>query len=269
MSLKIETRAGESSLNVLTGDFEVKLDPKKVEILDNTLREGEQPPGVVFTSDEKFAIAEKLNEFGAHWISVGFPSVSDEERKSAQRITRAGFKFKTSALSRTVKSDIDLTIDAGVKMVALFIGGSDTHLRDKLRMSEADAINKIVESVRHCKDQGVLCSIGIEDSSRMPLPRLLRMFQAAAEAGCDYSVFADTCGVMTPTTTGKVISVLHALLPNPIAMHCHDDFGLAHANTLAGLENGAVIAQATVNGAGERSGNACLEEVSISLTLKY
>jgi 2-isopropylmalate synthase len=269
MSLKIESRPGPSTINVLTSAFETRLDPTKVQILDNTLREGEQPPGVAFTSDEKFAIAERLNELGVHWMSVGFPSVSEEERRTALRLTRAGFKMKTSALSRLLPSDIDATVDCGVDMVALFLGGSDTHLRDKLRMSEADAFKKTEEAVRRCKDRGALCAFCVEDASRTPLARMLRMFQVAADAGADLLVFADTCGVMTPTSTGKVISILHALLPVPISMHMHDDLGLALANTLAGLENGATLAQATVNGAGERSGNACLEELAVTLTLKY
>src|SRR5262249_55884203 len=107
------------------------------------------------------------------------------------------------------------------------------------------------------------------DGTRTPLPRVLRMFQIAADAGADYLILADTVGVLTPTTSHRLIGLLHALLPKPIGMHFHDDLGLALANSLAGLEAGAQMVHATVNGCGERSGNTCVEELAVVLHLKY
>lgn len=269
MGLKIEALSkSPPTSNVLTGAFERPI-AQSVMLYDNTLREGEQPPGVVFTSDEKMAIARALDDFGVHYANVGFPAVSKEEFQSVQRIAKAGLKMKLGALSRVLPEDIDKTVDAGVQMVALFLGGSDTHLEHKLRMTESDALTKIEAAVRRVKERGAIASFAVEDGTRTPLPRLIRMYQTAVEAGADYLVLADTCGVLTPHTTFQIITFLKALLGRPLGLHFHDDLGLALANTLAGLEAGAEMAQVTVNGAGERSGNTCLEELCVALQVKY
>jgi isopropylmalate/homocitrate/citramalate synthase len=154
-------------------------------------------------------------------------------------------------------------------MVALFLGGSDSHLRSKLRMTEAEALGKIEAAVRRVKERGAIASFAVEDGSRTPLPRLVKMYEVAVAAGADYLVLADTVGILTPHTTYRVIGILKALFPRPLGLHFHDDLGLALANTLAGLEAGAEMAQVTVNGAGERSGNTCLEELVVALRVKY
>jgi isopropylmalate/homocitrate/citramalate synthase len=270
MALKIDqVPAGASTSNVLTGQFERPIDARRVMLYDNTLREGEQPPGVVFTSDEKYELALALDDFGVHFANVGFPAVSKEEFQTVARIAKAGLRMKLASLSRVLPEDIDKTVDAGVAMVALFLGGSDSHLRSKLRLSEAEALGKIEAAVRRVKERGAIASFAVEDGSRTPLPRLLKMYQVAVEAGADYLVIADTVGVLTPHTTYRLVEILKSLLPRPIGLHFHDDLGLALANTLAGLEAGAEMAQVTVNGAGERSGNTCLEELVVALKVKY
>jgi isopropylmalate/homocitrate/citramalate synthase len=268
MALKLAARTVESTANVLTGAFETPL-THEIELYDNTLREGEQPPGVVFTSDEKFEIAQALDDFGVHWANVGFPATSPEEKQAVQRITKAGFKMKTAALCRLLPADIDNTVDSGVHLVSLFLGGSDVHLRDKYRFTEAEALGKIESALRRVKDLGARAAFTVEDASRTPLPRLLRMLQVAQDAGADYLKLADTVGVFTPTTCYRVTSILRSLLTRPIGIHFHDDLGLALANSLAALEAGAQLVDVTVNGVGERSGNTCLEELAIVLKLKY
>jgi len=254
---------------VLTGAFEARID-QKIVVYDNTLREGEQPPGVVFTAQEKLDIAMELDALGMHWANVGFPAVSPEERESCARIAKASRRtLKVAGLARLTNEDIDIAADAGLELIAVFLGISDTHLRDKLHISEDEALKRIEAGVRRCKDRGVMCTFGAEDGSRTPLPRLLRAFQVAADAGADYMVFADTVGVLTPTTTYKIVSVLRPLLKAPIALHFHDDLGLALANSLAGLEAGAEMVHTTVNGVGERSGNTCTEELAVALKVKY
>jgi isopropylmalate/homocitrate/citramalate synthase len=256
-------------VNVLTGPFEARID-QKIVLYDNTLREGEQPPGVVFNSDEKLEIAQMLDEFGMHWANIGFPAVSPEERATCERIAKAGLKkMKLAGLARLTPEDIDVGIDCGLQLIAVFLGISDTHLNDKLHISEAEALKRLEDGIRRCKDRGVMCSFGAEDGSRTPITRLLKAFQVAADAGCDYLVFADTVGVLTPSSTYKIISVLKPLLKAPIGLHFHDDLGLAHANSLAGLEAGAEMVHTTVNGVGERSGNTCTEELAVSLKVKY
>lgn len=254
--------------NMLTDPFLPRLE-QPIELLDTTLREGEQPPGVVFSAEEKLEIAHALDELGMHWVSVGFPAVSKAERDTARQLVEAGFKMKTAALSRVLPGDIDACVDVGVDAVSLFLGGSDSHLFDKLRMTEAQALSKIEKAVRRAKDQGAECWFGIEDGSRTPLPRMIRMYQVATEAGADLLVLPDTIGVLTPTSTHRIFSILVALFSCPVVPHFHNDLGLALANTLAALEAGAQGAHVTVNGVGERCGNTCLEELAVALEVKY
>lgn len=266
--MKIDEPAVASSANVLTGPFDARIE-QPIEILDTTLREGEQPPGIVFSPDQKLEIAEELDRFGVHWVSVGFPAVSEEERETARRIVEGGFRFRTAALCRLMASDIDYTVDLGIELVSLFLGGSDSHLHDKLGLSEDEALRKIETAVGHSKARGALTAFGVEDFSRTPLPRLLRMLRTAVDAGADWLTLPDTLGVLTPASTQHIVRFLRASLERPVMLHFHDDLGLALANTLAGLEAGAEMVHVTVNGVGERAGNTCLEELAVVLAVKH
>jgi isopropylmalate/homocitrate/citramalate synthase len=268
MRLETEPNFEDLSLNVLTGAFEGRIE-QPIEILDTTLREGEQTPGVVFSVEEKLAIAHALDEAGVHWISAGFPAVSAEERETVLRVTRAGLKARIAALARMLPGDIDAAVDCGCELVSLFLGGSDSHLADKLRLTEGQGIDKIQSSVRYAKERGALVAFGVEDFSRTPLPRLLRFYQVAVEAGADQLTFPDTLGALTPTSTARLFTFFKALFPVPLIAHFHNDLGLALANTLAALEAGASGVHVTVNGVGERTGNTCLEELALVLKLKY
>ncbi len=268
MTLKIEHREVLSTANVLTGQFQNPIS-HPILLHDNTLREGEQPPGVVFKPDEKFQIAEALNEFGIPWISLGFPAVSEEERSAALRISKAGFKMKKTALARMVESDIKAVIDCGADVVSLFFGGSDTHFRNKYQCTEAEALKKIENGLSLAAKQGARAWFTLEDGSRTPFPRLLKIFQVASDAGAEYVKLADTVGVLTPTSSYKIISALKSALSKPIGVHFHNDLGLALANSLAALEAGAELVDLTINGVGERSGNTCLEEMAVLLKVKF
>jgi isopropylmalate/homocitrate/citramalate synthase len=267
---EIDPTPRESTANLLTAQFEGHIDPGVI-IWDNTLREGEQPPGVVFTADEKFEIAHALDDFGVPGATLGFPAVSREEFLSCERIVKSGVRMKTSVMARVVEADILAARDVGVDMVGFFLGGSDVHLRDKLNMTEDEALAKIETAARLCNDIRLPFYFAVEDATRTPLPRLLRMFQLCADAGAQNLVVADTLGILTPTSTRRILEILRALLPRSVklCLHFHNDLGLALANSLAGLEGGAAMVHATVNGAGERAGNTCLEEIAVVLTLKY
>jgi methanogen homocitrate synthase len=268
VDLKVTEEPGQDTANILTGDFGINLD-QPIELYDNTLREGEQTPGVMFTPAEKLEIARALDAYGVHWANVGFPAVSREELAAVAAVARAGLRMKIAALARMVASDIDATADAGVDLISLFLGGSDIHLRWKHHLTEAEAISRIESSVSHAKRTGALVSFSIEDGSRTPLHRIARMFQAAEQAGADYVVLADTVGVLTPDCTAKIVHLLTSLCTVRVGVHFHDDLGLALANTLAALEAGAQMVHVTVNGIGERSGNTCLEELAVVLKVKY
>lgn len=268
MSIELEGQRAPSTANILTDAFELPISHDVI-IFDNTLRDGEQTPGIAFSLEDKLAIARALDAMGVPWANVGFPAVSAEEARTIRCIVDAGSNMKLAALSRLLPRDIDVTVESGVDMLALFIAGSDTHLHDKLRMTESEAIARIDQYVAYAKSSGRQIAFGIEDGSRTPLPRLLRMYQAAEAAGADFLVFVDTVGVLTPVSTYMVVRALSASLRSPIALHFHDDLGLAHANTLAGLQAGARMAQVTVNNLGERAGNASLAELVVTLRVKF
>lgn len=266
--MKIPMRPSDSSANVLTRAFSRPI-ANDVIIYDNTLREGEQPPGVVFNSDEKLELATMMSEMGIPWTNAGFPAASPHEFNSVNRLAKAGLDIKLAGLCRMLDADIEKTVESGVDLVALFLGCSDTHLFEKTRWTEEQAVERIQAGVRKAKEQGALVSLGLEDSSRAPLSRIIKLFQAGVDAGVDYLVFADTVGILTPTATTKIVEIFTALFDTPIGTHFHNDLGLALANTLAALESGAKMAQVTVNGVGERTGNACLEELVVALHVKY
>jgi len=268
VAVKIDTADVPSTANVLTRAFDVAI-AQPIEIYDNTLREGEQAPGVVLSAERKLELAAALDAFGIHWANVGFPAASAEEREGVARIAKAGFRMKTAALTRMREADIDVTADTGVDLVSLFLGGSDVHLEHKLRMSEADAIRTIEKGVAQVRRRGALSSFTVEDASRTPLPRLLRLLRAAAEAGADYVVLADTVGVLTPRSAYAIVSAARESVSCPVGVHFHDDLGLALANSLAALEAGAQLVHTTVNGPGERSGNVCTLELAVLLRVKY
>jgi methanogen homocitrate synthase len=268
MPLEIPSLPAESTANVLTAGREPAISPE-MELYDNTLREGEQPPGVIFTPDEKLAIARELDQLGVHWANVGFPAVSEEERSGVRAIAGAGLRMKTAALSRMVPRDIEVAAECGVDLVSLFMGSSDLHLHHKHHLTEAEALARIEELVPHAKSSGKQVAFSLEDGSRTPMDRILRMFRLAQDTGADYLVLADTVGILTPFATFDLIRTLREAVKIPIGVHFHDDLGLALANTLAALQAGARMAHVTVNGVGERAGNTCLGELAVVLEVKY
>lgn len=239
--------------------------PKRITLFDTTLRDGEQTPGVSLTADEKLDIAHALDALGVNVIEAGYAVVSPGEHEAVKKIAAAGLKAETCSLARTKKEDIDAAISADVKRVHAFIGTSELHLKYKLKMSEAQALEKAVESIEYVKKHGVKCEFSAEDATRTRLPYLKRIYAAAVDAGADIINVPDTVGVMVPESTKYLITELRKSVKVPLSIHCHNDFGLAAANTLAALEAGAEQAHVTVNGIGERAGNASLEQVAVAL----
>lgn len=269
MSIKIEAREVPATANVMAGAFEPPFS-HPVEFYDNTMREGEQTPGAKFTPDEKLELAMALDDFGMHWANVGFPASSPEEFEAVARVTGAGLKrMKTAALCRLLPSDIDITVKSGVDLVSVFVAASDTHLEHKYHISESEMIARIEKFVPYAKASGRMVAFSVEDATRAPLPRLVRMLQAAEAGGADYHMLGDTVGILTPISAYMMTRVLTSAVKNPIGLHFHNDLGLALANTLAGLHAGGHFAQVTVNGAGERAGNVCLEEAAVFFKVKY
>jgi methanogen homocitrate synthase len=247
----------------------VKMEPLDVEICDVTLRDGEQTPGVSFTKEEKMEIARALDEIGVEVIEAGFPVVSSGEKEAIKAIARMGLNAKVCCLARAIKEDIDAVLDCEADIVGIFMGTSELHLKYKHKKTQEEAIECMVTALEHAKRHGLSVRFAAEDSTRTDIEFLKRFYRAGEDAGADYVSIADTVGAMSPTTMKYLVSEIRKTVGIPICVHCHDDLGLAVANTLAAAEAGARQLHTTVNGIGERAGNAALEEVLMGLLIHY
>ena len=243
--------------------------PETVKIFDTTLRDGEQTPGVAMTVDEKIRIAKRLDEIGVNVIEAGFPASSSGEVEAAGEILKLGLNAQICGLARPLKGDLDAAIDADVDYIHTFIGTSPLHREFKLKMSKEEILSKSVDAVEYIKDHGIVAEFSAEDSTRTELDYLKEIYNAVEDAGVDCINVPDTVGVMIPESMKWLIKELKSELKVPISVHCHNDFGLAVANSLASVEAGADQVHATINGLGERAGNASLEEVVMALITQY
>ncbi len=241
----------------------------RVSVFDTTLRDGEQTPGVCFTLEEKLEIAKKLDELGVDFIEGGFPVNSEEETETIRKIKGLGLNAKICGLARCVTADVDACLKADVGRAHIFIATSDIHLKYKLRMAEEKALEQAVATAEYVKSHGLECEFSCEDATRTPLERLLRFYTSVEGVGADVHNVPDTVGVMEPEAMYELIRSLKGKLKKPISMHCHNDFGLAVANTLAGVKAGASQVHTTINGLGERGGNASVEQTATALKAMY
>ncbi|MEN6516569.1 MAG: 2-isopropylmalate synthase [Methanospirillum sp.] len=229
-------------------------------VFDTTLRDGEQTPGVSFRQDHKFAIARQLSECGVHAIEAGFPSSSPGEAESVKAIAAMGLEADICGLARMLKPDVDACLDAGVDLVHVFIPTSEIQLTHTIKKSQAEVIEAVREVVGYVREHVDQCMFSPMDATRTDLPFLIEVSRAAAEAGATIVNVPDTVGVYIPTKMLALIGALVPEVPAPLDVHCHNDFGLAVANTVAAVEAGASQVQVTVNGIGERAGNADLAQ---------
>lgn len=243
--------------------------PSDVMIYDTTLRDGEQTPGVTITTDEKITIAEKLDKLGVDVIELGFPAASPGEQETFKEVSKLGLNAKISGLARALTKDIDKAIDSDANYIHTFIGTSPLHRDYKLKMSKEEILDSAVTAVEYIKDHGLIAEFSCEDATRTELDYLLEVFGAVQDAKVDKINVPDTVGVTIPIKMNELITNLSKEIKVPISVHCHNDFGLAVANTLAAIEAGAKQAQCTINGLGERAGNASLEEIVMALHKSY
>lgn len=242
-----------------------KLKNREIKIVDTTLRDGEQTAGVVFANNEKITIAQMLNDLGVDQLEVGIPAMGGDEKDAIKRICKRNLKSSIMAWNRAVIGDIEQSIDCGVDAVAISISVSDIHIRNKLKTSREWVIENMVKSVEYAKKNGLYVSINGEDASRADDDFLIQFIEAGKRAGADRFRFCDTVGVMDPFTIKNKIEKIHKATNFDIEMHTHNDFGMATANAIAGAIGGANHIGVTVNGLGERAGNAALEEVLMAL----
>lgn len=237
----------------------------RVRIFDTTLRDGEQTPGVALSPEKKLAIAKKLDELGVDAIEAGFPIISDGEQKAIKLITQANLSAEICGLARTSKKDIDAAIDCGLTYIHTFIATSDIHLQYKLKMTREQALAKAIEAVEYGKSHGLQVEFSAEDATRTDRDFLKHVFSEVAKAKADRIDIPDTVGYSTPQYMAEITKDAVAATKLPVSVHCHNDFGLAVANAIAGLQAGAQCAHVTINGIGERAGNASLEELVMGL----
>ncbi|HVN66632.1 MAG TPA: homocitrate synthase family protein [Methanomicrobiales archaeon] len=239
-----------------------------VEICDVTLRDGEQTPGVSFTREEKMNIAQLLDTVGVEVIEAGFPITSPYEKQCVAAIAGQGLRARTCCLARARKEDIDAAIDCDVDMVSVFIATSDLHIRTKYRKPREQVLAGALTWVEYAHDHGLQVRFAAEDASRTDPAFLKEVFQEGARHGADLLSFADTVGYLTPLQVRERVAEMVTWMEKPLCVHCHDDLGCASANTITAAEAGAFQLHTTVNGIGERAGNAALEEVLVACRLK-
>lgn len=242
---------------------------EKVRIFDTTLRDGEQTPGVSVNAEQKVTIAIKLDELGVDAIEAGFPIVSDGEARAIKTIVRQGLKSEICGLARSVQADIDAALKCDLKYIHTFIATSEIHMKYKLNMTPDQVLERAIWAVDYAKKHGVQVEFSAEDATRSDRGFLIKVLKAAQEAGADRIDIPDTVGYATPEYISSLVQEVADNITVPISMHCHDDFGHAVANSLAGINGGASCAHVTINGIGERAGNASLEEFVMALHCLY
>ena len=244
---------------------------------DTTLRDGEQMPGATLEPEDKLRIAQALEAAGVHSLDAGFPASSEADVQAIRQMIGVIKKPVLTALCRTVKADVDAADralegnPAHKRGVSLFCGTSPLHREHKLNKTKEQILDIITETVSYAADKFSIVAFSPEDASRTEIDYLCECYEAAIQAGATTIGFPDTVGILTPEKAREFIRQIqdkvHSIDKALLAVHFHNDLGLAVANTLACIDEGANVVQCTVNGIGERAGNASLEEVAMALTL--
>lgn len=250
---------------------EYNLDKKTIEnisILDSTLREGEQSPGIYFTLRQRIQLAWMLDYFGVNAIEIS-PIISNEHEESCKKILKAGLNATIVLHNRALKEDIDISLRCNADYIAMYHSVSDIHLKYKLRTTREKTLERSIEAIEYAKSHGLKLRFTMEDASRADPEFLKVMCEQASKLKVDRISIPDTLGVLRPSGMYNLIKLVRQWIKTPIDLHCHNDLGLALANSLAGLEAGASQIHTTINGIGERVGITSLAEIILTLKLLY
>lgn len=249
---------------------------QKIKIFDTTLRDGEQSAGVNLNTGEKLEIARQLERLNVDIIEAGFPASSKGDLQSVQEIAKIIKNSSVTGLSRSIKSDIDAAWEAlqggAEPRIHLFLATSPIHMTYKLKQTPEQVIETAVNSVKYAANYFPIIQWSAEDACRSDLPFLAKIITEVIDAGAKIINIPDTVGYINPKEYGEIFSYLQENVPNigrvSLSAHCHDDLGMAVANSLAAIENGATQIECTINGIGERAGNASLEEIAVALHIR-
>jgi 2-isopropylmalate synthase len=237
----------------------------QVTVFDTTLRDGEQTPGISFTFEQKLEIARQLSSLGVYAIEAGFPASSQGERETVKAIADLGLDSLICGLARSRTEDVDACLDCGVDMVHVFIPTSEVQRVHTIKKSPEEVLAITGDIISYIRDHCDRCMFSAMDATRTEPDYLIRVFKTAADAGATIINVPDTVGVFAPSAMKQLISRIVAEVNCPVDVHCHNDFGLAVANTITAVEAGASQVQVTVNGLGERAGNADISQTVMIL----
>ena len=242
--------------------------PKKIRILDSTLREGEQHPGVSFTKKQRIQIAWMLDYFGVDQIEIS-PIISKDHFDATKTIIKQGLKADIVSHGRALKEDIDISLKCDAKWAAAYLGISDIHLKDKLRITREEALKRAVETVEYAKSHGLKIRFTVEDGSRADPKFLIQVCKALEDAGVDRISLPDTVGIMKPIGMYNFVKKVRSEVKVPLDAHVHNDIGFALANAFAACDAGVDQIHTTIDGIGERTGIPSLAETAVALTYLY
>jgi isopropylmalate/homocitrate/citramalate synthase len=272
---KLEAQGLIANYNRLRKNLPPKL-PDRVYMVDASFREGIKAPTVFLTYVEKVKLAKMMDETGISAINIGFPGLSEEEKRSVKRIVNESFEHaKLTASSAATKAHVDACMEVGMKEINIETPFNGLNLQYRLKSTKEEHLKRVVESVSYAKKHGLTVNFVLSDGTRTPLEDILQIFEATAAAGASKLAIADTVGFIRPLAMRYLIGHVRDGLSNevkqkiPLSVHCHNDFGLATANTLAAVEEGATYLHTSLIGFGERAGLAPFEEVVTTLELLY
>lgn len=272
---KLEAQGLIANYNRLRKNLPPKL-PDRAFIWDETFREGLKAPTVYLTYVEQVRLAKLMDEAGVSVINMGFPAISEDEKRTVKRIVNESFSHaKLTASAEPTKNSINACLECGIKEVTIESPYNGLNIQYKLKITKEQALQRIVEGIEYTKKHGAVVDFTLMDGTRTPLEDIIQVFTEAANAGASRLVIADSVGFIRPLSMRYLISRVRDGLPDavkkkaPLAIHCHNDFGLASANTLAAMEEGVSYLHTCIAGFGERAGIAPFEEVVTAAELLY